>query len=280
MTPLFWNLPGDPSGRRYAVHIGSEAKGEAPPLLLIHGIGPGTSVLANFGGALPALSAGRTVYGIDLLGFGASAQPGMDVAFDFAAWVSQARDALTRIAARHPHSEVQVWGQSLGAAIALRASTAQPAVRRIVCTGAGGGARTLNDALARFWTVPDSPGQLREAMAGAVYDPGRLSDEQIAQRFANLQAGAGEAFRAMMRGDREAYLRSCWLAPELLRQVQAQVLLIHGREDRPVPWRDSAMHLAEHIDQATLVVLGRCGHNPLIEQAQHVLDLAINHLRT
>ena len=254
----------------YAVHI----EGKGPPLLLIHGIGPGTSVLANFGSVMPVLTAQRTVYGLDLIGFGASVRPDAPARFDFDAWVAQASDAITRINA----PDVQVWGQSLGAAVALAASSAHECVRRIVGTGSGGGARTLNAALARFWTTPDSPAQLREAMAGAVYDASRLSDEQVAQRFATLQAGAGDAFSAMMAGDREALLQSCWLPPELLRSLRAEGLLIHGRDDRPVPYRDSALHLADHIDRCTLVLLGRCGHNPLIERAQDVLRLALDHL--
>jgi 2-hydroxymuconate-semialdehyde hydrolase len=253
----------------YAVHI----EGKGPPLLLIHGIGPGTSVLANFGALLPVLAEQRTIYGLDLIGFGASVQPGTSARFDFEAWVAQASDAITRINA----PDLQLWGQSLGAAVALRASVAHDCVRRIVGTGAGGGARALNPALARFWTTPDSPAQLRDAMAGAVYDASRLSDQQVAQRFATLQAGAGATFRAMMSGDREALLQSCWLPPELLRRLRAEVLLIHGRDDRPVPYRDSALHLADHIDRCNLVLLGRCGHNPLIEQTQQVLRLALDH---
>lgn len=117
----------------YAVHI----EGEGPALLLIHGIGPGTSMHANFGAAMPVLTARRTVYGIDLTGFGASMRPAAQARFDFAAWVSQARDAMSRIAGPN----VQVWGQSLGAAIALSASAANARVSRIVGTGAGGGVR-------------------------------------------------------------------------------------------------------------------------------------------
>lgn len=263
----------------YAVHSAVHMEGEGqqrgrPPLLLIHGIGPGTSVHANFGTAMPKLAEQRTIHGLDLIGFGASARPGALAAFDFAAWVEQARDAISRIDA----PEIHVWGQSLGAAVSLAASASDPRVRRIVCTGSGGGARELNEPLARFWTTPDTPDQLREAMAGAVYDASRLSTEQVAQRFATLQAGAGEAFRAMMAGDREAHLQSCWLSPGLLRAVKADVLLIHGREDHCVPYKASALHLADHIERSTLVLLGQCGHNPIIERAQDVLRMALNHL--
>lgn len=266
MTTHTWTFKGSD----YAVHI----EGKGPPLLLVHGIGPGTSVRANFGIALPELTARRTVYGLDLVGFGASATPGMPAKFDFEGWVAQAVDAISRIDA----PDVQVWGQSLGAAVALRACAANARVKRIVCTGAGGGARALNPALARFWTTPETPQQLREAMAGAVFDAGRLSGEQVAQRFATLEAGAGAAFSAMMAGDREQLLQSCWLSPAQLADVGADVLLIHGREDHCVPYRASALHLAEHIARSTLVLLGRCGHNPLIERTAEVMRHALNHL--
>jgi 2-hydroxymuconate-semialdehyde hydrolase len=256
---------------QYAVHI----EGSGPPLLLIHGIGPGTSFHANFGAVIPTLAMHRTLYGIDLIGFGASPPKLVPPLFDFALWVRQARAAMQRIGA----DTLDLWGQSMGAAIALSAAASSTAVRRVVGTGAGGGAMTVPPALARFWTAPTSEAALREAMAGAVYDAASLSDEQVATRFRLLtHDGRGADFDAMMASGQEANLRSGWLAPELLAKVAASVLLIHGRDDQPVPYRDSALHLLDHLPDSRLMVLGRCGHNPMLERTADVLSLALPHL--
>jgi 2-hydroxymuconate-semialdehyde hydrolase len=255
----------------FAVHT----EGSGPPLLMIHGIGPGTSFHANFGAIAPALARHRTIYGMDLIGFGASPRKSAPPLFDFALWVRQAQAALARIGA----PRIDVWGQSLGAAVALAASAGAPAVRYIVGTGAGGGATALNPALDRFWTAPASRAALREAMVAAVYDADALSEVQVAARFDLLaQDGRGAYFDAMMQPGKEANLCSTWLAPELLARVQARVLLVHGRDDLPVPYRDSALHLLDHLDDARLMLLGRCGHNPILERTAEVTELALDHL--
>jgi 2-hydroxymuconate-semialdehyde hydrolase len=255
----------------FAVHI----QGSGPPLLLIHGIGPGTSIRANFSVVMPALGAYRTLYGMDLIGFGASPRKVAAPFFDFPLWVRQARAAVARI----EDPALAIWGQSLGASVALSVAAAVPAVNTVVATGAGGGAWNMNAALDGFWTVPASAQALRRAMAGAVYDASALSDAQITGRFEQLaQDGLGAYFEAMMSTDRQALLRSCWLAPEVLAMVQARVLLIHGRDDRPVPYRESALHLLDYLSDARLVLLSRCGHNPMIERTTEVMSLALQHL--
>ena len=158
----------------FAVHM----EGSGPPLLLIHGIGPGTSIRANFGAVVPALATHRTIYGIDLVGFGASPRKAAPPLFDFALWVRQACTAIDRIGA----GDLPVWGQSLGAAVALAAAARSPRVSKVIGTGAGGGARGINDALDRFWTAPATPEALRAAMEGAVYDASALTDAQIGER--------------------------------------------------------------------------------------------------
>ena len=260
-------------GGEFRVHV----QGSGAPLLLIHGIGPGTSIRANFSAVLPALARERTVYGIDLVGFGASPSTRGPARFDFALWVRQARAAVTRIGA----PRVAVWGQSLGAAVALATAAQEPSVCAVVGTGSGGGAREMNAALERFWSVPATPQALREAMATAVFDASQLSEEQIADRFARLhQDGVAESFRSMMDSGKAQNLQSCWQPPETLQRVSAPVLLIHGRDDHAVPYRDSALHLLDHLPDARLMLLSRCGHNPMIERTDEVLSLALAHLNT
>ncbi len=271
MKTEIWN---DDDGD-YAVHI----EGAGPPLLLIHGIGPGTSIAANFGAVIPALAAHRTVYGIDLAGFGASPRKPAPPLFDFARWVRQARSAIARIDVSCDVRCTSIWGQSLGAAVALAAASQVHSISRVLGTGSGGGARNMNEALARFWTAPASPEALRAAMSGAVYDASALTDAQITQRYASLSHdGRGALFDEMMATGREQNLRSCWLPPELLARVRAKVLLIHGRDDQPVPYRDSALHLLDHLPDCRLTLLSRCGHNPMLERTTDVLKLALDHL--
>jgi len=227
---------------------------------------------------LPAITSERTVYGIDLIGFGASPTKLVQPFFDMSLWVAQTRAVLQRVA----HEKLAIWGQSLGAAVALRAASGGDyPVERIIGTGAGGGLSGLNDALSGFWSAPSSAEQLLNTMQVAVYDSTALSPEQIAARYTSLvDGGRAQYFRDMMDTDRQALLATCRLSEEELSQVQADVLLIHGREDQPVPYRESALHLFDHLPRCKLMLLGRCGHNPMLEHSSDVLSLALNHLNT
>src|SRR5579875_3418939 len=49
--------------------------GDGPPLLLLHGSGPGVSGWANFRGNLPAFARDFTTYVLDFPGFGKSYSP-------------------------------------------------------------------------------------------------------------------------------------------------------------------------------------------------------------
>ena len=116
-------------------------------------------------------------------------------------------------------------------------------------------------------------------MASGVHDASALTDAQVDERYARLtQDGLGSYFDAMMSGGKQDKLQSCWLSPQLLQRVRAKVLLVHGRDDRPVPYRDSALHLLDHLQDCQLVVLSRCGHNPILERTDEVLRLALSHL--
>lgn len=250
--------------------------GQGPQLLLIHGIGPGTSVPANFGTVIPALAEHYSVVGMDLIGFGGSERKHQPPFFDFNLWCRQARFVAETLET----DELRVWGQSLGGAMALKVASELPSVTRVVTTGSGGGKQTLNAALERFWTFPPSAEALREALLSSMYDTSGITAEVVRERFETLrQGGIGEYFSAMMAGDKQALLDSVYLDPATLAKVRARVLLLHGRDDVPVPYRDTTLHLLDHLPFAEAVILGRCGHNPAREHTDRTLALALEHLR-
>jgi 2-hydroxymuconate-semialdehyde hydrolase len=248
--------------------------GEGPPVLLLHGIGPGTSIPANFGAVIPALAERHTVYGMDLIGFGGSSGKAEAPYFDFALWRRQASFVARRIAG----PDLRVWGQSMGGALALALAAELGAVTKLVTTGAGGGLHRLNASLDRFWSLPSSRDALRAAMVDSVYDRAEITDALVAQRYDTLRQGeVGSYFARMMDADKQAMLDSAFLAPAILGSVGADALLIHGREDRPVPYEETAAYYARFVPRADLVLLGRCGHNPAREHAAKVTALVLAH---
>jgi pimeloyl-ACP methyl ester carboxylesterase len=53
--------------------------------------------------------------------------------------------------------------------------------------------------------------------------------------------------------------------------VRAPVLMVHGRDDRVVPWRSSSAQLLDLLPDARLHVLSDCGHWTMIERTADFL---------
>jgi 2-hydroxymuconate-semialdehyde hydrolase len=53
--------------------------------------------------------------------------------------------------------------------------------------------------------------------------------------------------------------------------VRRIVLLVHGRDDRVVPWRSSSARLLDLLPDARLHVLSDCGHWTTIERTADFL---------
>ena len=50
------------------------------------------------------------------------------------------------------------------------------------------------------------------------------------------------------------------------RRIGVPVLLVHGRDDRVVPWRESSAQLVDLLPDSRLHVLSGCGHWTMIEK--------------
>lgn len=251
--------------------------GSGAPLLLLHGVGPGTAIPANFSSVFDALARHYHVTGVDLVGFGGSSRKMDEPLFDFELWVRQAAFVAGELmhAAGQP---LRVWGQSIGGALALRLAAAHEGISHVVATGTGGGNHLVNPPLEKFWTVPQSLAQLRDAMTSSMLDPDSITDAMVQTRWDSLQQGdVASYFGRMVQGDKQALLDSVRIAPSLLRRIRAQVLLVHGREDKPCPYTGNALPLLDQIPRCDAVVLGQCGHNPAREQTDKTLRLVLAH---
>lgn len=247
--------------------------GQGPALLLVHGIGPGTTAQANFAGVWQALCQRWTVYAPDLLGFGAS-DPPPGGGFDPEAWVAQLSHVLDHTGAER----VCVLGQSIGGTLALRLAARDRRVAAVVTSGAAGGMTAAPPALHRFWNPPLDRTAFTRVLAESFHDPSVLTEEQIDQRLSVMQAGARDTFLALIGGDPDAAVGRTRLTHRTLSAVACPVLLIHGLEDRQVPFADNALHLQAALPGAHLLALARCGHNPLREHPALALAAAVAHL--
>lgn len=242
--------------------------GGQPPLLLLHGSGPGVTGTANWRAVVPALSADRRVIAPDQLGFGGTAT-GEQRTYGRAAWTGHALALLDALGL----DTVDVIGNSMGGAIALSLAVARPAaVRRIVLMGSMGVAMALPPGLDGVWRYTPSVAEMRRVIGLFAYDRELITDDLVELRYqASLNPPVRDSWAAMFPPPRQRWVDDLALAGAELTSIAAPVLLVHGRDDQVVPWRASSAQLVDLLPDSRLHVLAGCGHWTMIERTADFL---------
>jgi 2-hydroxymuconate-semialdehyde hydrolase len=239
--------------------------GEGRPVLLLHGSGPGVSALANWRLAIPALSQRRRVVAPDLVGFGTTETDG-PIRTHLDTWVSQVASFLKAL----DLPTVDVVGNSMGGAVGLGlAARGQELVRRVVAMGTVGVRFELTDGLDRAWGYRPSLAAMQELIGLFAHDARFAADEDLVRmrHDASREPKAGERFASLFPAPRQRWIDALALSPEDIERVQHPVLLVHGREDRIIPWESTSLRLLDLLPNARLLLFARCGHWVQIERA-------------
>jgi 4,5:9,10-diseco-3-hydroxy-5,9,17-trioxoandrosta-1(10),2-diene-4-oate hydrolase len=275
-------------GMRLHYHEAGPAAGDAaaagrPPVVLLHGGGPGASAWSNFGANLPVFATRFRTLMIDQPGFGKSSRPPVTGNyFTFAA------DAVAGLLSELGIGRVHLVGNSLGGGTAVRFALQYPErAGRLVLMGPGG--LSLNvfapdptEGVKRLTEFAAPPGPSKEKLAAflrtLVHDQRLISDELVDERFA---AASDPAALAAMASLGASFFDPASAEDGLLwreaHRLRNEVLLIWGREDRVNPL-DGALVALKLIRRAQLHVFGRCGHWAQLEKFDEFNQLAISFL--
>ncbi len=260
----------DIKGHRVHYHEG----GEGFPVLMLHGVGPGTSIMGNFGPVLEPLAGHCRIVASDLIGFGDSGRKKTEPFFDLALWIEQGLALLDLL----PDGPCGIAGHSLGGALALKLAARSERVTRVLASSAIGVPYELNSALDGFWSLPTDKGALRRAMSRMAFDQSAVTDEMIDQRWALLQDdGYADYFAAMFSPPRQRFIDDAVLDDaeiSALGRAEMKITLIHGRNDEPCPPDLTARPMAERLPAADLILLGECGHNLPRERSADYIRVA------
>lgn len=246
--------------------------GDGPPLLLLHGSGPGVSGWANFRGNLGAFAEHFTTYVVDLPGFGASEVPreGHPVMVAPGA-VNELLDVLGI-------DRVSIVGNSMGGGVGATFGIEHPErLERLVTLG-GVGVNIFSPSppegiklLVEFMERPS-----RETMVAwlhsMVFDPALVTEDLIEMRLATAtEPGNLEWARKMYNRAGLDMMRTMATNPPAppawaqLYKLQAPTLITWGRDDRvtPLDWALVPMRI---IPKCELHVFYDCGHWAMIER--------------
>ncbi len=242
------------------------------PVLMLHGVGPGTSIEGNYGPVLEPLAGHCRIVAADLIGFGESERKASPPYFDVDLWVRQGLALLDRLG----DGPCGIAGHSLGGALALKIASRAPSITKVLTSSSIGAAYPLNEALDGFWALPGDRAELRRAMARMVHEAGAVTDEMIEGRWRLLESeGHAEYFGEMFAPPRQRYIDAGIVTPDELALITADVVMLHGRDDQPCPAHETTLVVAEGLKQADVRLYGNCGHNLPRERSADYLAAAI-----
>jgi 4,5:9,10-diseco-3-hydroxy-5,9,17-trioxoandrosta-1(10),2-diene-4-oate hydrolase len=231
-----------------------------PPVLLLHGGGPGASGVSNYSRNIDSLAErlGRVIVP-DMPGFGLSDYavpegPGTGLMGAFADVTLDFMDALGI-------DQADMVGNSMGGGQCLSIALRRPErIRRMVLMGPGGllAMHTPfptegNIRMATFYAGEGpTTEKMRSVLELLVHDQSVITDEMVAERLA--AASRPEVMRdpPWRRG-----LDPFW--QERLWEIQHETLIMWGREDRVNPC-DGALFFNKVIPRSELHLFPQCGH--------------------
>ena len=254
--------------------------GTGHPLILLHGSGPGATGWSNFAKNIGPLSENFHVYAVDMPGWGDSHAVTWETV-DHAKTLVELLDAWGI-------EKAAVMGNSMGGATVLTAALDAPdRFTHVMTMGAGAmgyNVHTAGDgpteglkALIRAYQEPSAenmfalvdvmtfgPEHATPELAQARSDATNAHPEHVAN-FLDMHAHGGPIQR--------------WFNPEDLRKITAPTLLLHGRDDRVVPW-ESSTHAVMRIPNSRLVLRNQCGHWFMIEHPEEFNQLVTDFVKT
>ncbi|TYL45548.1 alpha/beta fold hydrolase [Nocardioides sp. BGMRC 2183] len=250
--------------------------GDGPPLLMLHGSGPGVTGWRNFGDNLARFAPHFRCLILEFPGFGVSDPTDLHPMMAAMPAVGDFLDALGL--AGEGDGGVDIIGNSMGGVVATRFAIAQPdRVRRMVTVG-GMGANIFSPApgegikLLQEFTEEPTRERLVQWLESMVFDQSMVTEELIQARWDQATEPS------TLASARKMYGKAAWAAMKqaaatsdappywaMLHKVKARTLITWGRDDRVSPM-DMALVPMRTIPDVELHVFPNCGHWAMIEQ--------------
>lgn len=234
-----------------------------PPLLLLHGAGPGASAASNWTQCTPILAKDFYVIAPDAIGFGKSEMP-KDIPTKIARWMGYRVEQIKGLLNELGIEKINVIGNSMGGALALQCVVEMPdRFDKCMLMGAIGAPFKKSATLARMMSFYDDPrvARYRELIESFVYDPSIFEDlEAVMQdRFEKAMDPTMRPIQEIMFKAMDEDMDKLIIPPPVLNRIEQEWAIIHGRQDQVVPL-ETSLYFLEHLKHAELHVLDRCGH--------------------
>jgi pimeloyl-ACP methyl ester carboxylesterase len=251
--------------------------GNGPPLICLHGGGPGATSWSNFATNIEALAANHRVLLVDLPQFGKSDKIAIDgPRLTYVAGVlREFLDALKIESAAFV-------GNSYGGQSAIKTAIDYPErVRSLVVIGSAPVLFSLFcpmpvegvKLIANYYRADGGPSieKMRQILRTLVFDTSRVTEEMVRERYEASIDPDAVRINLLPPGPRQD------LTPDFPR-VKAPTLIIWGMDDRAGPL-DVGLLMARTFQKAEMHIFGRCGHWAQVEHAREFNELVLSFFR-
>jgi 4,5:9,10-diseco-3-hydroxy-5,9,17-trioxoandrosta-1(10),2-diene-4-oate hydrolase len=259
--------------------------GDGPPVVMLHGGGPGASGVSNYSRNIDSLAEHFRVIVPDLPGYGRSAK-GVDQSDPFGYLADMIRGLLDELGV----GTACLVGNSYGGAAALRLALDTPRrVGKLVLMGPGGIGTTrgvptagLKSLLAYYGGDGPSRDKLETFIRNyLVYEGSCVPDSLIDTRYAASVDPEVVADPPLRRPSGPTALRTLWrmdlTRDKRLKHLQTPTLVLWGRDDK-VNRPSGGPMLANLMPNAELVMTSRTGHWMQWERAELFNRMAVDFL--
>jgi len=259
--------------KKWRLHFNEAGKG--PPIIMLHGSGPGATGWSNFNSNIHELSKAYRVILLDQPGWGQSdeADPDKD------ARITANAEAVKLLMDELGIGKAVLVGNSMGGMTTLAFTILHPdRISHCITMGVpappgppmiftpGGGA-TEGLRILRDTYIDPSPENFRHLVNIMVFDPSFATEELMQQRSRAAIANRRHLQNHLKLGPTSSWGKEWDTAADHLGKFKLPTLLIHGRDDRVVSLENS-LRMLGMIPNSHLHVFNRCGHWAQVEHAR------------
>jgi 2-hydroxymuconate-semialdehyde hydrolase len=247
--------------------------GEGEPIVLIHGSGAGVSAWANWRLTIPQLAKRARVIAYDVPGFGFT-QLEPSATYNINYWLEHLVAFLDVLKL----DKVSFVGNSFGGTLSTHFASRYPdRAHRLAMMGANLLSHDILPDLDRLgWGYEPSPEMMRELLEAFPYDKSIITEDLVQARYeATRRPEYQAAFRSMFPAPRQRWIDALAPTADQLSELECEMLMIHGREDRMVPVEVS-IRAAMLVPRAQVHIFGHCGHWVQIERPREFMTLIQN----
>ena len=291
---IYFDIPRDELEKKYAtgssnflelidgskIHYRDEGNSEKPVIVLLHGF---NGSLFNFEEMVPFLVDEFRLISIDLPGFGLTGEvPTKNYS------TNNSIQVINELTRNLGFKNFSIAGNSMGGGIAWRYAIQYPKKVEFLILLSSSGIYDSEDTkeiqkedtesplvwklmrssfLSYFLSYYTPKFFATQGLKASVYDS-NLATYELANQFHELTLMKGSRRAILSRFSERTYNNQ---KVDVLKEIQAPTLIIHGREDNIIPFT-SSINLDKYIKSSELRIYPEVGHLPMLEVPEKVAE--------